>query len=107
MALDVSSLVGSADDCEDRGMAAAADADIVAALRELVAEKTRVSVSPSVLDQHGRAVRSHEPPLPDVVVFAVSTREVSAVLRFANEHRIPVVPFGSGSSLEGHVIDRQ
>jgi D-lactate dehydrogenase (cytochrome) len=77
---------------------------LVAGLRELVAEHARVSTSPSVLDHHGRDLTYHEPRLPDVVVFPVSTDEVSAVLRFANEHGVPVVPFGAGSSVEGHVI---
>ena len=77
---------------------------LVAALRELVAEDARVSTSPSVLDQHGRDLTYHEPRLPDVVVFPVSTEEVSAVLRFADEHGVAVVPFGAGTSVEGHVI---
>jgi D-lactate dehydrogenase (cytochrome) len=79
-------------------------ADLVAGLRALVAEEARVSTSPSVLDHHGRDLSYHPPSLPDVVVFPVSTEEVSAVLRFANEHGVPVVPFGAGSSVEGHVI---
>ena len=57
-----------------------------------------------MLDHHGRDLTYHQPRLPDVVVFPVSTEEVSAVLRFANEHRVPVVPLGAGSSVEGHVI---
>ena len=79
-------------------------ADLVAGLRALVAEEARVSTSPSVLDHHGRDLSYHPPSLPDAVVFPVSTAEVSAVLRFANEHGVPVVPFGAGSSVEGHVI---
>src|SRR5690348_13551770 len=79
-------------------------ADLVAGLRDLVADEGRVSASPSVLQNHAEDVSYHPPSLPDVVVFPVSTDEVSAVLRFANEHRVPVVPFGAGSSVEGHVI---
>ena len=85
-------------------MTLAANADLVAGLRELIGEEARVSVSPSVLRLHGEDVSYHPPSLPDVVVFPLSTEEVSAVLRYANRHRVPVVPFGAGSSVEGHVI---
>jgi D-lactate dehydrogenase (cytochrome) len=74
------------------------------ALLELIGDETRVSVSPSVLDQHARDFTHHSPHTPDVVVFPQSTEEVASVLRYANAERIPVVPFGAGSSLEGHVI---
>jgi D-lactate dehydrogenase (cytochrome) len=85
-------------------MTVAANAGLVSALRGLVAEEGRVSTSASVLHSHGEDVSYHPRTLPDVVVFPVSTAEVSAVLRFANERRIPVVPFGAGSSVEGHVL---
>src|ERR1044071_3545470 len=63
-----------------------------------------VSTSEAVLLLHGEDLTSHEPHLPDAVVFAHTAEEVSSVLAFANEHRIPVTPFGTGTSLEGHVI---
>jgi D-lactate dehydrogenase (cytochrome) len=78
--------------------------DLVAELTELVADEARVTASEAVLEQHGKDLSYHPPQLPDVVVFAASTAEVSAVLAFANGHGVPVVPFGAGSSLEGHVI---
>ena len=46
----------------------------------------------------------HEPHRPDLVVYPSSTADVSHVLAIANERRIPVTPFGVGTSLEGHVI---
>jgi D-lactate dehydrogenase (cytochrome) len=46
----------------------------------------------------------HPASRPDVVVYATSTDDVASVLRLADEHRVPVTPFGAGSSLEGHVI---
>ncbi|PZN12533.1 MAG: 2-hydroxy-acid oxidase [Bacillota bacterium] len=55
-------------------------------------------------ENHSHDFSYHAPRLPDAVVFPESTEEVSAVLRFANQRRIPVVPFGAGSSLEGHVV---
>ena len=64
----------------------------------------RVSVNETVLEQHSRDESYHRPSLPDAVVFPETAEEVSRVLRFAGENRIPIVPFGLGSSLEGHVI---
>jgi D-lactate dehydrogenase (cytochrome) len=77
--------------------------NLAEALKQWIAED-RVSTNPTILEQHSKDESYHTPHLPDVVVFPVSTEEVRAVLRFANEHSIPVVPFGVGSSLEGHVI---
>ncbi|MCL6625780.1 FAD-binding oxidoreductase [Alicyclobacillus shizuokensis] len=74
------------------------------ALMSIIPDPERVSSSPSVREQHGRDLSYHHPHLPDVVVFATSTREVSEVLKFANTHRVPVVPFAVASSLEGHII---
>jgi D-lactate dehydrogenase (cytochrome) len=74
------------------------------ALLAVIRDPTRVSVSESVRQQHGRDLTYHHPHQPDVVVFPETTEEVSQVLRIANERRVPVVPYAVGSSLEGHVI---
>ncbi len=79
-------------------------ADLRAELLRLVPDESRVSVVESVLDQHAGDLSYHEPHRPDVVVFAESTAEVSAVLAHANAAGVPVVAFGAGTSLEGHVI---
>ena len=79
-------------------------ADLRAALLRLVPDESRVSEVESVLDQHAGDLSYHEPHRPDVVVFAESTAEVSAVLEYANASGVPVVAFGAGTSLEGHVI---
>jgi D-lactate dehydrogenase (cytochrome) len=75
-----------------------------AALLDLVADEGRVVDGDSVLDQHARDLSQHEPRRPDVVVFPERTDEVARILAFASAERIPVVPFGAGTSLEGHVI---
>ncbi|MEP7384687.1 MAG: FAD-linked oxidase C-terminal domain-containing protein [Gemmatimonadota bacterium] len=57
----------------------------------------------SELQQHGRG-ETHLPPAPpDVVVYPVSTDEVSAIVRVCSEQDAPMVPYGAGTSLEGHV----
>ena len=70
-------------------------------------DESRVSEVESVLEQHGADLSYHEPHRPDVVVFAESTEEVSDVLAYANDAGVAVVPFGAGTSLEGHVIPLQ
>ena len=73
-------------------------------LLELIPDERRVSTSESVLDQHAGDLSYHAAHVPDVVVYPESTHEVSQLLAWANERRVPVVPFGAGTSLEGHVI---
>ncbi|MBU8905127.1 FAD-binding protein [Desertibacillus haloalkaliphilus] len=57
-----------------------------------------------MLQQHSRDESYHTPSLPDVVVFPINSDEVRQVVAYANENNIPIVPFGLGTSLEGHVI---
>ena len=78
--------------------------DLESELLALVRDSRRVTTSPSVLEQHGQDLSHHAPRLPDVVVFAETTAEVAAVLAYADEKGVPVVPFGAGTSLEGHVL---
>ena len=77
-------------------------ADQIAALGALV--DGRISTNDSVLDLHGRDESAFPPVKPSAVVTVHSTEEVSAVLKYCNTHDIPVVAFGAGTSLEGHVL---
>jgi D-lactate dehydrogenase (cytochrome) len=63
------------------------------------------SMAQSVREQHGRdeSVFTHVPP-PAAVVFAESTRDVADAIRLCAQYRTPVIPFGVGSSLEGHLL---
>jgi len=79
-------------------------ADLRADLLRLIPDEARVNDGESVLDQHAADLSYHPPHRPDVVVFPESAQEISAVLAYAHEARVPVVPFGAGTSLEGHVI---
>ncbi len=83
-----------------------ASAPLPAALVEALRQQfgTRYSQGESVRLQHGRDESKHEPMLPDGVVFAESTEEVAAVVRLCREYRVPVIPYGVGSSVEGHVL---
>jgi len=64
----------------------------------------QVSTNETVLDQHGRDESAIPPVRPSAVVMPRSTEEVSKVLAYCNQEKIPVVAFGAGSSLEGHVL---
>ncbi len=64
----------------------------------------RCSTAMAVREQHGRDESSFEVPPPAAVVFAESTQDVAAAVKLANEFSVPVIPFGVGSSLEGHLL---
>jgi D-lactate dehydrogenase (cytochrome) len=64
----------------------------------------RFSTSAGVRDHHGRDESPYAPMPPDAVVFAESTDDVVAVVLLAAAHRIPVIPYGVGSSIEGHLL---
>ena len=72
-----------------------------AALRELLGE--RLSTSPAICAQHGKDESYHPAHAPDAVAFPHSTEEVAAIVRLCAEHKTPVIAFGTGTSLEGHV----
>jgi D-lactate dehydrogenase (cytochrome) len=74
---------------------------LVAELSELLGD--RVSTASQVREDHGHDESYHASLPPDAVVFVRSTEEVSAVLALCHAARVPVVPFGAGTSLEGGV----
>jgi D-lactate dehydrogenase (cytochrome) len=74
---------------------------LVEELKALLGE--RLSLSQAVRDQHGHAESYHATAAPDAVAFARSTEEVSAIVKLTAKHGVPVIPFGTGTSLEGHV----
>ncbi len=64
----------------------------------------RMSAGESVLDLHSKDESFHERRKPDVVVWPLHADEISQILKMANEKRIPVTPWGAGTSLEGNPI---
>ncbi len=62
-----------------------------------------VVTSRSVREHHSRGEGVPDAALPDAVVFPADNEQVAAVLRLCNEHRVPVIPYGTGTSLEGHI----
>ena len=79
-------------------------AELREALVAALGDARRVSDGDSERDLHSSDITFHRPHRPDVVVYPETTEEVAAVLALADERRVPVTPFGAGSSLEGHVI---
>ncbi len=61
------------------------------------------SVSKSVREQHTSTTTVHKPELPDGVIFAYNKEDVKKTVKICHEHGCPIIPFGVGSSLEGHL----
>ncbi|PID60254.1 MAG: hypothetical protein CSB44_11005 [Gammaproteobacteria bacterium] len=78
-----------------------ARAAVVDALRVRFGD--RLSTGQSQREQHGHGESWHAPALPDAVVMVESTEEVAEVVSLCARHRVPVIPFGAGTSLEGHL----
>jgi D-lactate dehydrogenase (cytochrome) len=76
-------------------------AGLLLSLRQLLGD--RLSTSAAICALHGRDESYHPAHAPDAVAFARTTEEVAAIVGLCAEHKTPVVAFGTGTSLEGHV----
>src|SRR4249919_4335686 len=77
---------------------------VEAVVRALAARfGNRLVTSQAVREQHGNTVTWIENQPPDAVVFPQSTEDIQDIVRICAAHRVPVIPFGTGTSLEGHV----
>ena len=65
---------------------------------------TQCSTALAVREQHGRDESPIDAPPPEAVVYCQSTEDVAAVVKLADQYAVPVIPFGVGSSLEGHLL---
>lgn len=77
-------------------------AEMLAALKQRFGE--RFSVAHAVREHHGRDESPYPDMLPDAVVYAASTEDVVFVVKACVEHDIALIPYGAGSSLEGHLL---
>ncbi|TAK43910.1 MAG: FAD-binding protein [Betaproteobacteria bacterium] len=78
------------------------DQSVVAELRALLGD--RVSLAAAVREHHGKDESYFPYALPDAVVFPESTDEVRDIVMICGRHRVPMIPFGVGTSLEGHIL---
>ncbi|MBL8706925.1 MAG: FAD-binding protein [Rhodospirillales bacterium] len=76
-----------------------------ATVDELIARfGDKVSTSPGVREHHGKDESYFPYAPPDAVVFAQSTEEVSEIVKICARHKTPIIPYGTGTSLEGHIL---
>src|SRR5580700_10016644 len=80
---------------------AAIDA-VIASLRQLLG--ARLSTATPVCEQHGKDASYHPCVPPDAVAFAQSTEEVSEIVKLCARHKVPIIPFGAGTGVEGNVV---
>ena len=77
-------------------------AELLTSLRSAFGEQ--VSIAEAVRAHHGRDESPFDPQLPDAVVFARNTEEVQTIVRLCGQHDVPIIAYGNGSSLEGHLL---
>src|SRR6267378_4317980 len=78
------------------------DQSVLAELKALRGE--RVSTSHAVREHHGKDESYFPYALPDAVVYVKTTEEVRDVVNICRRHRVPMIPYGVGTSLEGHIL---
>lgn len=74
---------------------------VIAAARDFLGD--RMATSAALREQHSHGEDTSTPVMPDGVAFIETTEEASRILALCHQHHVPVVPFGAGTSLEGHV----
>jgi len=62
-----------------------------------------LSTALAVREQHGRDISHHHPRPPDAVVYPRSREDVVAIVNICRTHRVPIIAYGTGTSLEGHI----
>src|SRR3970040_1356197 len=78
------------------------DQSVLAELRTLLGE--RVTTSAGIREHHGKDESYLPYAPPDAVVFPESTDEVRDIVMICRRHRVPMIPYGVGTSLEGHIL---
>ena len=88
---------GLVEDARNRVDAGPAIAELSALL------DSRLSTAQAVREHHGNDLTYHAGAAPDAVAFPNSTEEVAEIVRICARHKTPIVPYGTGTSLEGHI----
>jgi D-lactate dehydrogenase (cytochrome) len=83
---------------------ASASTEVNACIEELSAMLgERLSTSAAVREHHGKDITHHPGHAPDAVVFAQSTEDVAEIVKVCARHKTPIIAYGTGTSLEGHI----
>ena len=67
----------------------------------------RYSTAQAVREHHGKDESPYDPMLPDAVVFVRTTQEIIELVHACEHYRVPLIPYGAGSSIEGHLLALQ
>ncbi len=78
------------------------DSELIKILDNVLGD--RISFSESVRNNYSKGEDAYDPILPEAVIFPKNNEEISEILRACNEYKIPVTAYGTGTSLEGHVV---
>ena len=78
------------------------DQSVLVELKTLLGE--RVTVSAGIREHHGKDESYFPYALPDAVAFPHTTEEVRDIVNICRRHRVPMIPYGVGTSLEGHIL---
>ena len=76
--------------------------DAIASLQQLLGD--RLSRGALIREQHGKDASYHPCAPPDAVAFVQSTEEVSEIVKLCARHKVPIIPFGTGTGVEGNVV---
>ena len=87
------------------GISTSSMASYLEELKELLGNN--LSLSESVREQHGHDESFHVSVPPEAVAYAQSNQEISEIVKICVRNKIPIIPYGTGTSLEGHVAALQ
>ncbi len=80
------------------------ESDLNAVLTELTSRfGERATVTPGIRQTHANSLTWVAAQIPDIVVFPDTTEEIADIVKLCSRYRVPVIPFGTGTSFEGHV----
>jgi FAD/FMN-containing dehydrogenase len=75
-------------------------------IKSILGSENLFSTNPNVLHLHGADVVGHKPLPPDIVVYPENIDQISSIAKLCNQNKIPIIPFGAGTSLEGFKCEK-